>query len=231
MIKLIKSVLIGGFILSSLIACSVNDPLEQATHHDSFESLMAKARVATDKHQYYEATQYLRAIDTRFPFNPRQELVQRLLVYVLYASEQLDLATLEADTYLATYGFSDQADYVYYLNGLMAFDKDQSWLRKRFALDASHHDMKDMRRAQNYFNTIVQRYPKSIYFKDANDRLEYIMNLLAKSEWIAAKYYYDKHAFHACVNRLQGLIEHYPHSVYVAQSKKLIDKIHQHYHI
>ncbi len=215
----------------SLLACSSMDSVEYEQKHSDESVLLAKAKIALDKKQFYDSTQYLRALDSRFPFSPQQAWVQKMMVYALYASDQLPQAGLEADAYLATHAFDKDADYVFYLRGLIAFEQNKSWLRSTLGYDDSSRDMSAMRLAYDQFTLLTQRFPNSVYAKDAKLRATYIRNLLAKSEWQIARYYYEKHAFHAALNRLENLMRYYPETIYVAKAQALKTKISRYYHL
>lgn len=227
----LKQGCLTGIMLITVAACSSIDSREYAVKHANEDVLLAQAKIALEKKQFFEASQYLQALDSRFPFSHQQAWAQKMMVYALYASDQLAQAEMEADAYLATHAFDPDADYIYYLRGLIAFDQNQSWLRRHLGYDASSRDMTSMRLAYDQFTLLTQRFPDSPYANDAKQRLDYIYNLMAKSEWETAQFYYKKHAFHAAINRIEHLLRFYPKSIFVSRAKKLKSNILHQYHL
>ncbi|MEN8176445.1 MAG: outer membrane protein assembly factor BamD, partial [Pseudomonadota bacterium] len=59
------------------------------------------------------------------------------------------------------------------------------------------------------FGEVVNRYPDSVYAKDARRRMVFLRNNLADSELHAARYYLDRGAYVAAANRAKTVVERY----------------------
>ncbi len=91
-----------------------------------------------------------------------------------------------------------------------------SWQAGRFSLerlrliDISKRDLGASRDAYADFRELVSRYPQSEYAPDAEQRIVYLRNLLARHELHVADFYLRKGAYLAAVERGRWVIENYP---------------------
>jgi outer membrane protein assembly factor BamD len=67
-----------------------------------------------------------------------------------------------------------------------------------------------MRESFAAFKELVTKFPDSRYAADATDRMRYLTNSLALYEVKVARYYYNRGAYVAAVNRAQAAIVNYP---------------------
>ena len=67
-----------------------------------------------------------------------------------------------------------------------------------------------MRESFAAFKELVAKFPDSRYAQDATDRMRYLTNSLALYEVRVARYYYNRGAYIAAVNRAQGAIIGFP---------------------
>jgi outer membrane protein assembly factor BamD len=70
------------------------------------------------------------------------------------------------------------------------------------------------------FKELVAKFPASRYAQDATDRMVYLTNALARYEVNVARYYYNRGAYVAAVNRAQAAIVGYPRT---AASESALD--------
>ena len=77
-----------------------------------------------------------------------------------------------------------------------------------------------MREAFAAFKELVTRFPDSRYAQDSSERMVYLTNALARYEVNVARYYYNRGAYVAAVNRAQAAIVGYPRT---AASESALD--------
>ena len=116
----------------------------------------------------------------------------------------------QCDRFIRTYPNHPNVDYAYYLKGLVYFREDQGLLGYVYELDLSERDPKAMRESFAAFKELVTKFPDSRYSPDAIDRMRYLTNALALYEVKVARYYYNRGAYIAAVNRAQGALTTYP---------------------
>ena len=94
--------------------------------------------------------------------------------------------------------------------GLVNFREDQGLLGYVYELDLAEREPKGMRESFAAFKELVAKFPESRYAQDATDRMLYLTNALAKYEVNVARYYYNRGAYIAAINRAQAAIVGYP---------------------
>jgi outer membrane protein assembly factor BamD len=209
-------------------ACSGMSSVEDEISHGTAKSVYVHGDMALAKGQFAEAVQYFEALDDRFPFSRYMAQAYANLVYAYYSLEQYDNALAVADGFVNVYARSNHADYVYYMRGLIRFERDNTWLKERFKREPALHDLANLRAAYDDFATIATLFPKSQYKDDATRRMVYIRNQLAESELLAAKYYFVKHAYMAAANRLNYLLAHFPEAPQQQQALRMLKDSYAH---
>ena len=150
----------------------------------------------------------LEALDNRYPFGPYSQQVQLDLIYAYYKNADLPLA--QADRFIRLNPTHPNIDYVMYMRGLTNMALDDSALQGFFGVDRSDRDPAHARDAFNDFSRLVRGYPQSQYATDANKRLVYLKDRLAKYEYSVAQYYTDRGAWVAVTNRVEGMLRDFP---------------------
>jgi outer membrane protein assembly factor BamD len=80
---------------------------------------------------------------------------------------------------------------------------------RRFGRDPTYRDPKAMREAFDAFKELAVRYPNSRYAPEAAARMNYLVNALAQSEVNVARYYLQRGAYLAAVQRAQVALREY----------------------
>lgn len=212
--------------LLALGGCSSLESVEDTIEQSHAKELFVHGDVSLSRKNYAQATQYYEALDDRYPFSPYMEQAQVNLIYAYYAMQMYDNALAVADSYLSLYPREEHAPYVYYMRGLIYFDRDMSWLKKQFHREPALHDLANLRSAYDNFSQLQQLFPKSQYALESNRRMVYIRNQMAESELLTAKYYYKKKAYLAAVNRLNYILANFPGS---PQQQKVLTMLHDAY--
>ena len=76
--------------------------------------------------------------------------------------------------------------------------------------DLSERDPKMTKESYGAFRELVTRFPDSKYAQDSAERMRYLTNALAGYEVHVARYYYNRGAYVAAVNRAQATLVNYP---------------------
>jgi outer membrane protein assembly factor BamD len=111
------------------------------------------------------------------------------------------LATLER--FLKLHPASPAVDYAMYLKGLINFNENLGLFSFLTRQDLSERDQKASKDSYEAFRELSSRFPDSKYASDARQRMTYIVNSLATYEVHVARYYFDRGAYVAAINRAQ----------------------------
>ena len=113
-------------------------------------------------------------------------------------------------------------DYVYYLKGLINFNRGQGLLDAWFPREPSRHDPAVLEQAFNDFAMLVKRYPSSIYAGDAYQRMIYLRNQLAEKEILVARFYIERKSWLSSAKRAKAVIERFPNTIWTKDALDIL---------
>jgi outer membrane protein assembly factor BamD len=158
---------------------------------------------------FQRAVKLFETLESRYPYGRYAQQAMLEGAYANYRAGETLLASASLDRFIRTYPNHPNIDYAYYLKGLVYFKEDQGLLGYVYELDLSEREPKAMRESFAAFKELVAKFPESRYAGDSVDRMRYLSNALALYEVKVARYYYNRGAYLAAVNRAQlSLIEH-----------------------
>ncbi|GKW05083.1 outer membrane protein assembly factor BamD [Pectobacterium carotovorum] len=192
----------------ALAGCSSNS--KDAVPDSPPSEIYANAQQKLQDGNFKAAITQLEALDNRYPFGPYSQQVQLDLIYAYYKSAELPLAQASIDRFLRLNPTHPNVDYVLYMRGLTDMALDDSALQGFFGVDRSDRDPQYAHTAFRDFSKLIQGYPNSQYATDANKRLVYLKERLAKYELSVAQYYTKRGAYVAVVNRVEQMLRDYP---------------------
>lgn len=195
-------------LLLLLAGCAGVD--QDPTKDWSVEHFYTEAKTALKDGNYATAVKHFETLEARYPYGPYAEQAQLEVAYAYYKDQELASAIAAANRFIRMHPTHAHADYAYYLKGLANFNDQPNALERFFTdQDLSERDPRGMRDAYDAFRELVERFPQSRYAEDARNRMVYLVNFLAKSEINVARFYYDRRAYVATVNRAKYVIERY----------------------
>jgi outer membrane protein assembly factor BamD len=174
------------------------------------EGLYKLAHDAMLEGNYTRATKLFETLEARFPYGRYAQQAILELAYANYRAGETAASIAACDRFIRTFPNNENVDYAYYLKGLVNFREDQGLLGYVYELDLSEREPKGMRESFAAFKDLVAKFPQSRYAPDSIDRMVYLTNALAKYEVNVARYYYNRGAYVAAVNRAQAAIVGYP---------------------
>ncbi|GHE22599.1 outer membrane protein assembly factor BamD [Halomonas urumqiensis] len=199
-----------------LVGCASNGG-DTPEEEDEFagvaeRELYEDARDALDRRVFGSAIERLEAIDTRYPFGNHAEQAQLELIYAYYETNDWEATRAAASRFIRLHPSHPQADYALYMRGLAAWEAGRFSLERLKLIDISKRDLGASRDAYTDFSELIRLYPNSQYAPDAEQRLVYLRNLLARHELHVADFYLRKGAYLAAVERGRWVVENYPNT-------------------
>lgn len=125
------------------------------------------------------------------------------LAYLYWKSDEKAQALSTVERFIKLNPSSPGLDYALFLRGIINFNEDHSFLTRWSGQDLSERDQRAARDAYEAFKQLIEQFPTSKYSEDARSRMAYIANSLAAYEVHVARYYYNRGAYLAAVNRAQ----------------------------
>ncbi|TLF49581.1 outer membrane protein assembly factor BamD [Halomonas urmiana] len=197
-------------LAGALLAGCAGTPEEEELDGVAERQLYEEGREALEESSYTTAINRLEAIDTRFPFGEHAQQAQLELIYAYYQTDDWENARAAASRFIRLHPDHPQVDYAYYMRGLAAWQAGRFSLERLRVVDISKRDLGATRDAYADFSELIQRYPSSQYAPDAQQRIVYLRNVLARHELHVADFYLRKGAYLAAVERGRWVLEHYP---------------------
>ncbi len=202
--------LAGWMAILAIGGCGLLPAVVDETTNLSVEQLYKLAHDAMVEGNYNRAIKMFETLEARFPYGRFAQQAILELAYANYRTGETAAAVAACDRYIRTFPNNQNVDYAYYLKGLVHFREDQGLLGYVYELDLAEREPKGMREAFAAFKELVTKFPDSRYAQDATDRMVYLTNALARYEVNVARYYFNRGAYVAAVNRAQAAIVSYP---------------------
>lgn len=202
-----------------LQACAIfGDPteLDDTKGWQADRIYAAGAEKMQDK-DYDKAIGYFQKLESRFPHGVYATQAQLEIAYAYYKKQDPISCAAAADRFIKLHPNHPNVDYAYYLKGLASFN-ERGFIEKYTAQEISDRDPRALKLSFAALKELTDRYPKSRYFKDATQRMVYLVNALSQHEMHVARYYMKRQAYLAALNRAKYVLEYYPNSVSVEEA-------------
>jgi len=204
----------------ALCACAGNEVDETAGY--SAKELYDEAQDALNSAEFETAVKHLESLEARFPFDPYAKQAQLEIAYAYYKFEELDQATSAIERFSRLHPRDPHMDYVYYLKGLINFNRGQGLLDDWFPREPSRHDPAVLEQAFNDFSTLVSRFPDSIYAGDAHQRMIYLRNQMAEKEILVAEFYIERKSWLSAAKRAKAVIVRFPNTIWTKRALEIM---------
>ena len=168
------------------------------------------------------ARELFEKLESRYPFGRYAQQGQIEIAYAYYKQGETADALDAVDRFLKANPSHPNADYVYYLKGLINFIEPPALIGRLVGYKVSERDPKAMRDSFETFKELLTHFPDSRYAPDARVRLIYLQNALAGHEVRVADYYYRRGAYLATIERAQGALREFPGSAAQQEALTLI---------
>jgi outer membrane protein assembly factor BamD len=192
--------------LALLAGCAGNEEYDLAK---SIEEAYLEAQEAVGNGNYRKAIGIFEALQARFPFSDFATQIQLELTYSYYMDNRVEQAIDAADTFIRENPTHERIDYALYIKALAHFEKEQGMIERLFRKDIHKRPPRDGELAFSLFGRLVERYPASPYAADAQQRMVYLKNRLAAYENVVARFYLEREAYVAALNRAKTALEQY----------------------
>ncbi|MEZ5453320.1 MAG: outer membrane protein assembly factor BamD [Thiothrix sp.] len=190
--------------------CSIFSQTEKdMTEGWSANKIYTTAREAMSAGDYERAIGLYESLEARYPLGRFAQQAQLETAYAYYKYDEPDSALDAIDRFLRMNPTSEDADYAYYLRGLVNFNRGHSIVDKLFPRSIADLDTVKKKESFQDFSHVITRYPNSKYAADSRERIQHLRNSLAESEVNVAKYYMVRGAWLAAFNRAEYAIKHY----------------------
>ncbi|MFA9489476.1 MULTISPECIES: outer membrane protein assembly factor BamD [unclassified Mannheimia] len=204
--KTLATLVLAGLVVG---CSSSNKDIEESNAQD----LYSKGQTYLQDGDYNSAIRYLEGVGTKGgQYTGLGEQTQLSLIYAQYKVGEYYKALDAAERFARSYPNAANMDYVFYLAGLSNARLGDNFIQDFFGVNRAFRAVDNVRNAYGNFQTIVQHYPQSQYAQDAQNWMNYLFNRLAEHELSIVKFYDDRNAYVAVVNRIEEMLRFYPNT-------------------
>lgn len=205
--KLYLKYLLVASISGLLFGCSSSKPdFDKIPEKELFN----KANQELQEGNLRASINIFEELDKTYPFGPYSQQVQLDLIYAYYKSGDYPLAIASIDRFIKLNPTNTNIDWVLYLRGLSNMAQDENQIQGWFNVNRADRDYAFAIAAFKDFNYLIGSYPNSDFSYDAEQRLVFLKNRLANYELKVAKFYTERGAYVAVINRMKNMLETYP---------------------
>lgn len=201
-----KRIVLLVFAAAALAACGRGDIQQNLGP----ELLYERGQEMMNAGNYGGAVAYFQQLEASYPFSNLTRQAQLDIIYAYYKAGLREEAIAAAEEFERENPTHPRVDYTLYMRGLIYFDQAPNILERLFRIDMTARPPKDSERSFRMFQELLRRFPDSEYAEDAHQRMVFLRNRLAEYENHVARYYIERGAYVAAVNRAKYAIEHYP---------------------
>jgi outer membrane protein assembly factor BamD len=214
-------------MLASLSACSTMDLVTPIDTPDKMANWSAadfydEAKKSLDDENYINAIELYEGLESRYPFGQYAQQAQIDLAYAYYKNNEPESALATANRFIRIHPRHVNVDYIYYLKGLINFNRGIGFLERYLPTDKSQRDPGAAIESLDDFATLLRRFPDSQYAADSKQRIVALKSNIALHNLNVARYYMKRKAYVAALNRGKHIIEEYPHTTAVPRALLLM---------
>jgi outer membrane protein assembly factor BamD len=139
-----------------------------------------------------------------------------MAAYTYYSYDYLKDAIAELDRFLKVYPKYKNLDYVYYLLGISYYEQ----------IIDEKKDLQSIIKAKQYFEKVINDYPKTSYALDSTFKIDLINDLLASKEMYIGRYYFEKKKWIPAINRFKTVVDNYETTIYAEEALHRLVEVH-----
>mgnify|MGYP000729949715 CR=1 FL=1 len=196
---------LSGAILLSGCADTNYDP----TKDWSVDKLYSEAKDEMAAGGYDKAIGMYEKLEGRAAGTPLAQQAQLDKAWAQFKTNEPVQAVATLDRFIKLHPASPALDYALYLKGLVNFNDNLGLFSSLAEQDLAERDPKQAKESFEAFRELVQRFPNSKYAEDARLRMAFIKNSLARSDVHVARFYFQRGAYVAAINRAQATVQEF----------------------
>lgn len=200
-----KLLLSFAIVTTTLVGCSstpekyADQPVE-VLYNDAMDHL--------ERHVYSKASDLFDEVERQHPYSQWATKAQIMSAYASYKGQKYEKSIAALESFLQLHPAHEDVPYALYLQGLCYYEQ----------LSPSMRDQKDTETALQSFRELSMRFPMSDYSKDARAKIKLLEDTLAGKEMDIARFYMDKKAYTAAINRFQQVVKTYQTTKYIEEA-------------
>lgn len=197
--------LLGAFVLT---ACSSSDEEQDTFVSTEVDVLYNLAANRAQNGRWREAARVFDEVERQHPYSVWARRAQLMSAYAHYEANEYDDAILAAERFLSLHPGNASAPYAHYLIALCHYEQ---------IIDIGR-DQRVTEQAMNALNEVVRRYPGSDYARDAQVKLDLVLDHLAGKEMEVGRFYLKRRDYLASIGRFRNVVDKYQTTSHVPEA-------------
>jgi outer membrane protein assembly factor BamD len=189
----------------AIAACSskkdnyVERPVEQIYNH-AVDLLLDK--------KYIDAAKEFDEVERQHPYSVWATKSQLMAAYSQYQASKYDDAIITLDRFIQLNPSNRDVAYAYYMKALCYYEQ----------ITDVQRDAKMTEQAMKGFEEVINRFPNSIYGRDARLKLDLTHDHLAGKEMEVGRFYLQRGDYLAALNRFKAVVDKYQTTSHVPEA-------------
>jgi len=199
------SAAIGLGLLIALVGCAEK---KEEYVEKPVEELYNSAMDFMDKGEYQRAAKQFDEVDRQHPYSAWATKAQLMSAYALYERNKYDDALPALDRFIQLHPGNKDAAYAYYIKALCSYEQ----------ITDVGRDQKMTEQAMKGLQEVVDRFPNSVYARDARLKIDLARDHMAGKEMAIGRYYLENRQYLAALNRFKLVTEQYQTTSHVPEA-------------
>ena len=157
---------------------------------------------------YSAAAKQFEAVDREHPYSPYARRAMLMAAYSHYKAESYNEAIATAQRYLTLHPGTKETALAHHLIAMSYYDR----------IEDPRNDQTRTRKALVELKKIRQRYPDTKYAREAENRINTAMDILAGAEMNVGRYYLKRQNYVAAINRFKTVVKDYQTTPHVEEA-------------
>jgi outer membrane protein assembly factor BamD len=218
-----RRILVSLLAVMLVAACATDRNSDQQRLARLEPSILYKrGKQAVTAGDYQEAVAVFEALAARYAFSPEAKQARLDIIHAYYKLGEKESAKDAAETFIRENPAHSRLDYVWYLKGLIDFERMPYFAERWLRVDLAARVPKTAADSFESFKTLVTSFPQSPYAVDGQRRMIYLRNRLANYEMQVARHYVERGAWVAAAQRANLTIEQYDGAPVVIDALRLM---------
>jgi outer membrane protein assembly factor BamD len=202
-------------LLPLLAGCGSDDNKETTGPTGPVEELYNNGVDALNAKRWSSATDQFNAVEQNYPYSSWAVNAQLMQGYSQYLQNKYTDAIGTLDRFIQLHPAHRDIAYVYYLRALCYYEQ----------IADIERDQKGTDQAMNALREVVNRFPDSVYARDARLKIDLCVDHLAGKEMEIGRYYQKQHLYEAAIGRFQRVVDDFQTTNHVPEALHRLTEI------
>ena len=211
----------------TLLACATSEKEDDDKAQWSAEQFYTEAKKKLDDGNYEAAIKEYQQLESRYPFGKYAPQAQLDVAYAYFKYDEPESSLAAINRFIKLHPRNPHVDYAYYLRGLVNYNRDIGLIDRFLPTDPSQRDPGSSKESYRNFRELIEKFPRSQYGSDAQQRMIELRNNAAMHEVHVARYYMKRKAYLAAANRCNRVIEQYQRTPAVPLALEIMKEAYQ----